>query len=112
MKNNFVALCGTVANEPKNIAFEDGGMMTVFNLKTVDAYEQNGQQKNIVAFHHVVCRGGTAEIAKFLSVGKNICVRGALRSRTYEKDGQTVYVYEVQASYIEKAKNGQNKSAA
>lgn len=109
MKNNFVALCGTIANEPKTITFEDGGIMTVFNLKTVDTIID---QKNIIAFHHIVCRGGVAERAKFLSAGQTISIRGALRSRTYEKDGQTVYVYEVQAAFIEKPKCEMKKEVA
>lgn len=89
---NKVLLVGRVGRDPDIRATKSGLTLANFSLAT-DRYS-NGKQET--EWHRCVAFDKQADtIAKFAPKGKELAIEGRMQTRSYEKDGKTVYVTEV-----------------
>lgn len=95
---NKVILIGNLGGDPEVRSFSNGGIVTNVTLATSESWKdkQSGEQKERTEWHRVVFRNRLAEIARdYLKKGSKVYVEGALRTRKYDKDGQTHYTTEI-----------------
>lgn len=95
---NKVILIGNLGGDPEVRSFSNGGIVTNITMATSESWKdkQSGEQKERTEWHRVVFRNRLAEIARdYLKKGSKVYVEGALRTRKYEKDGQTHYTTEI-----------------
>lgn len=64
---------------------------------------QSGQQiPDKTEWHNIVCWGKTAEVVeRFVHKGSQLYIQGKMRTRTYEKDGQTRYTFEIECETLQ-----------
>jgi single-strand DNA-binding protein len=96
---NKVILIGRLGKDPEIRTFENGGMIANFTMATSETYKDRttGEKKEITEWHNIsVGRPQLAEVAqKYLHKGDLLYVVGKLRTRSWEKEGQTRYITEV-----------------
>lgn len=95
---NKVILIGNLGGDPEVRSFSNGGIVTNITVATSESWKdkQSGEQKERTEWHRVVFRNRLAEIARdYLKKGSKVYVEGSLRTRKYEKEGQTHYTTEV-----------------
>lgn len=94
---NRVILLGNIGAEPE-LRYTGSGL-AVLNLRlaTSESYlDRNKEAQERTEWHNVVFWGSRGEgLAKVLSKGDCILIEGALRTSSYEKDGQKRYKTEV-----------------
>ncbi len=98
-------LIGNLGRDPEVRKFENGGTVVNFSMATTESYwdREKGERISLPTdWHNIsVRRSGLTTLAeKYLSKGRKIYVEGKLRTRTYEKEGQTHYVTEIVADDI------------
>lgn len=100
---NHVQLIGNVGIEPTITNLESGKKVARLSLATNENYKDSkGEKQTNTNWHTVVAWGKVAEIIeKYVTKGKEIGVRGKLKTRSYEtEDGNQRYVTEVEANEI------------
>lgn len=94
--NNCI-FTGRLTKEPEAKSFESGKEKVSFTLAVDKEYK-----KGEADFIPCVAWGDLGKnISKFLGKGSLVCVRGSLERRTYEKDGEKRYIYEVNAQKVD-----------
>ena len=114
MALNKVLLIGNVGKDPEVRHFEGGGSVANFSLATTERYkDRNGETKDVTEWHNIVCWRQLADLAEnYIRKGTQIYVEGKLRTRSYESNGATRYVTEIQADSIQLlGKRGDNPAA-
>lgn len=103
MSVNKVLLVGYVGNDPTTKQFEDGGSATNFSVATNKKWKgKDGEQKESTTWHNISCYGKLAEItSQYLKKSRQVFIEGEIRTRTYDKDGETRYATEVIAERVE-----------
>lgn len=103
MALNKVLLIGNVGKDPDVRHFEGGGSVANFSLATTERYkDRNGETKDVTEWHNIVCWRQLADLAEnYIRKGTQIYVEGKLRTRSYESNGATRYVTEIQADTIQ-----------
>src|SRR5690606_11611935 len=100
---NEVQLIGNVGQDPSVTNLESGKKVVRFSLATNEHYKNSkGEKVQETDWHTIVAWGKTAEIVeKFVEKGKEVGVKGKLKSRSYTaSDGNQRYVTEVVADEI------------
>jgi len=95
---NKVQLIGNLAADPIS---RTAGTTEIsnFTVATNSQYKKDGEIVKQVEFHRIVVFGALAEICnRYLLKGKLVYIEGSLQTRSYEKDGNTVYTTEVKAT--------------
>ncbi len=94
---NSVQLIGRLGNEPTVRNFDSGKKMASFSMATNETYINNkGEKVDDTQWHNIVVWGKKAEtIEKYLKKGSEIAIEGKLINRSYEKDGETKYITEI-----------------
>lgn len=95
---NEVTLIGNLGDDPDRRNTPSGAAVTELRLATNESWtDKNGQKQERVEWHRVVVWGKLAELCgEYLSKGRQVYVRGALRTRKWEdKDGATRYTTEI-----------------
>jgi single-strand DNA-binding protein len=104
MYETTVTLLGRLATTVTQVTFNDGGLKASFRLASTERRFDRGQQTWVDGaqlFLSVVCWRSLADrVVATLRVGDPVIVRGRLRSREYEKDGQVHRIVEVEATSI------------
>lgn len=101
---NKVIIAGHLGRDPESRSFDNGGSVCNFSIATSEKWKdrQTGEPRERTDWHNIVCRNRLAEVAsKYLGKGSPVLIDGRLRTRSYEKDGQTRYVTEVHADRVE-----------
>ncbi|HWP95057.1 MAG TPA: single-stranded DNA-binding protein [Gammaproteobacteria bacterium] len=101
---NKVILIGNLGADPEVRYMPSGGAVANIRLATSESWKdkQTGEQQERTEWHNVVFFNRLAEIAgEYLRKGSQIYVEGSLRTRKYEKDGQTHYRTEIIASEMQ-----------
>lgn len=111
---NKVLLLGRLGKDPEIKNFDNGGSIASFSLATSRHWkDKQGQKQEATDWHNIVFNGPLVDvISKYVHKGDLLLVEGMLRTRKWEKDGQTNYVTEVVGSNMQlmpKASN-QNQS--
>lgn len=100
---NHVQLIGNVGGEPTITNLESGKKVARISLATNEYYkDSNGEKQTETNWHSVVAWGKTADIVEhYTHKGKEVGVRGKLKSRSYTSDdGVQHYVTEIIADEI------------
>ncbi|WP_462250733.1 single-stranded DNA-binding protein [Ekhidna sp.] len=94
---NSVQLIGRLGNNPEVRTFESGKKMASFSLATNETYyTSEGDKVTDTQWHNIVVWGKKADIVEnYLKKGSEIAMEGKLIYRSYEKEGETKYITEV-----------------
>lgn|SRR5512133_1613016 len=99
---NRVMLFGNLCADPDARTTSGGQSVLKLRMATNESYlDRDRQRKERVEYHSVTVWGKRGEaLSRILHKGDRILVEGALRTSSYEKDGQKRYSTEVVASNI------------
>jgi single-strand DNA-binding protein len=104
MYETTLTVVGRVATTVTQVTFNDGGLKASFRLASRERRFDRDQQTWVDGaqlFLGVVCWRNLADrVIAALRVGDPVIVRGKLRTREYEKDGQSHTVMEVEATSV------------
>lgn len=96
---NKVILVGNLGSDPESRHIPSSGNLVVnVSIATSETWRDKatGEQKERTEWHRVAFFGKLAEIAaEYLLKGSQVYVEGKLRTRSWEKDGETRYATEV-----------------
>ena len=96
---NHITLVGNIVRDPDMRYTPDGKAVTKFTVAVNRNFKKEGQDE--VDFIPVVTFGKLAEICgEYLKKGTSVLTDGRLAIRSYEKDGQKVFVTEVIADEV------------
>jgi single-strand DNA-binding protein len=97
---NKVILVGNLGRDPETRYLPSGDPVTNFSIATSEGWrdKQSGQMQERTEWHNIVCFNRLAEIAsEYLRKGSKVYLEGALRTQSWEKDGQKHYKTEIVA---------------
>lgn len=99
---NRVILLGHLGKDPEIRHLDTGIKVASFTLATTETFLKDGQRSEHTEWHNIVAWRGLAEIAeKFLVKGKQACIEGKLRTRSWDdKDGIKRYITEIVADNL------------
>ena len=94
---NSVQLIGRLGNDPELRTFESGKKMATFSMATNEVYYDNkGEKVEDTQWHNIVVWGKKVDVVEnYLQKGKEIALTGKLINRSYEKEGETKYITEI-----------------
>lgn len=98
---NKVILIGNLGRDPEMRYFQDGTAVANFSIATSEEWKDknSGEKKSKTEWHKIVVFRQLAEICgKYLTKGKQVYIEGKLQTRSWEKDGATLYTTEIVAS--------------
>ena len=101
---NKVIIVGNVGQDPETRYMPSGSAVTNFTLATNEKWKDKntGEQKERTEWHKVAMFGNLAEIAaQYLKKGSQAYIEGKLRTRKWDKDGQTHYSTEIIADEMQ-----------
>ncbi len=95
---NKVILIGNLGKDPECKVLESGNMVANLSVATSESYtDKDGNKVETTEWHNCTAWGKQAEIIeKYLKKGSKIFIEGKIKTRTYEKDGQTRYATDIQ----------------
>ncbi|MEQ8423203.1 MAG: single-stranded DNA-binding protein [Balneola sp.] len=95
---NQTHLIGNLGQDPEVRTFESGKKLATFTIATNETYTNNkGEKVTDTQWFNVAVWGKQAEnVEKILKKGSTVALNGKLVNRSYEKDGETRYVTEIQ----------------
>lgn len=99
---NKVLLLGNLGADPELRTTSGGQAVLKLRLATTETYlDKNNARQERTEWHQVTVWGKRGEaLAKFLHKGERIFVEGAVRTSTYDKDGEKRYRTEIIASNV------------
>jgi single-strand DNA-binding protein len=93
---NKVILVGNVGRDVDFRTLASGTALAKFTLATSDARSKDEDGKPRTEWHNVVAWSRLAEICdQYVKKGMQLYLEGQIRTRNYEKDGQTKYFTEI-----------------
>jgi single-strand DNA-binding protein len=99
---NKVIIVGNLGNDPEIKTTPQGKKVATISIATSENYKDKaGEWQTITDWHRVNLWDYMAETCeKHLHKGSKVYVEGKLKTRSYEKDGITRYVTDIQASSL------------
>jgi single-strand DNA-binding protein len=99
---NKVMLLGNLGADPELRVTPGGQAVLKLRIATTENYlDRNNTRQERTEWHSVTVWGKRGEaLAKFLTKGERIFIEGALRTSSYEKDGEKRYRTEIVASNV------------
>lgn len=109
---NKVILVGNLGGNPELRYMTNGQAVVNFRLATTDTWGEGAARQERTEWHNIVVFGKQAEICtKYLSKGRQVCVDGEIRSRTYDdKEGNKRHVTEIIAQRVQFLGGGGDKN--
>lgn len=101
---NKVIVVGTVGKDPEVKYMQNGNAVCNLSLATNESWtdKQTGEKKERTEWHRVSLFGRLAEIAgEYVRKGGQVYIEGKLRTRSYEKEGQTHYSTDIIADNMQ-----------
>ncbi len=101
---NKVIIVGNLGADPETRYMPSGEPVTNIRVATTDKWKDkaSGEMKEQTEWHRVVFFSRLAEIAgEYLKKGSQVYIEGSLRTRKYEKDGQTHYSTEIRGDTMQ-----------
>ena len=102
---NMAVVVGFVGDTPRINTTQTGRKMASFSIATTEkGYTTQGcvTYPDRTEWHNIVCWGKTAEVVeRFVHKGSQLYVQGKMRTRSYEKDGQTRYTFEIECETLQ-----------
>ena len=97
---NKIILIGRLGQDPETKYMPSGDCVCNISIATSESWKDKatGEKKEHTEWHRVVMFRRLAEIAgEYLKKGSQVYIEGKNKTRTYDKDGQTHYITEVEA---------------
>lgn len=97
---NRAILLGRIGKDPEVKTFENGGKVTTFSVATSESWKDklSGEKKEQTEWTFIAAYNTTAELVeRVLHKGDLVYIEGKLKTRSYDKNGETKYVTEVVA---------------
>lgn len=100
---NRVELLGRIGKNPDVNSLQNGSIVVNFSLATDESFrDKEGTLVPRTEWHRIVAFDHQADfVVKYLGKGRLVLIEGKLRTRSYQKDGQTRYVTEIVAHRIQ-----------
>lgn len=101
---NKVILIGNLGADPEVRYMPSGGAVANVRIATTESWKdkQTGEQQERTEWHRITFYNRLAEIVgEYLRKGSQVYVEGRLRTRSYEKEGQTHYSTEIIADNMQ-----------
>ncbi|MGH8129091.1 MAG: single-stranded DNA-binding protein [Gammaproteobacteria bacterium] len=101
---NLVIIVGNLGRDPETRYMPSGDAVTTISVATSEQWKdkQTGEQQERTEWHRITFFKRLAEIAaEYLRKGSQVYVQGKLKTRQYEKDGQTHYSTEIIADQLQ-----------
>ncbi len=101
---NKVIIIGRLGRDPEMRYTPDGTAVANFSVATSETWtdKQTGEKKERTEWHRVVAWRRLGEICgEYLSKGREVYVEGKLQTRSWEQDGVTRYMTEIQATTVQ-----------
>lgn len=101
---NKVILVGNLGADPETRYLPSGEAVTNIRIATTDRWKDkaSGEMKEATEWHRISFFGRLAEISgEYLKKGSQVYVEGSLRTRKYDKDGQTHYATEIRGDAMQ-----------
>ncbi|MFT5338034.1 MAG: single-strand DNA-binding protein [Sphingobacteriales bacterium] len=97
---NKVILIGNLGKDPEVRYLDNDIAVARFTLATSETFkDKTGEKRTNTEWHNVVLWRGLAKISEqYLKKGNQVYIEGKLKTSQYEKEGQTKYITEVQAT--------------
>lgn len=97
---NYVSLIGRLGADPDVKILGNQSKVVKFPIATSETYaNRHGERTEHTEWHNIVLWRGLADVAeRFVKKGDMVAIDGKLRTRKYEKDGQTHYRTEIEAT--------------
>lgn len=109
---NFI---GNLGADPESRYTPSGDCVATFSIGVSDDYTKDGQKVEQTDWIRVVAWRKLGEnCAQYLAKGSKVFVTGKMKTRSYEKDGNKVYVTEIVANDVQflDARGGDQQQAA
>lgn len=101
---NRVIILGNLGKDPEVKYLPSGECVVNISVATSEVWKdkQTGEQKEQTERHRISAFGKLAEImGEYLRKGSKVYIEGSLRTRSYQKDGQTHYVTEIRCNEMQ-----------
>jgi single-strand DNA-binding protein len=101
---NKVIIVGNLGADPETRYTPSGDAVTNLRVATTDKWKDkaSGEMKEQTEWHRVAFFGRLAEVAgEYLKKGSQVYIEGSLRTRKYDKDGQTHYSTEIRGDVMQ-----------
>lgn len=100
---NKALIYGNMTRDPELKSMPSGSAVANFSVATNRNWkDKEGNKKEDVQFHNIVCFGKTAEIvSQYLRKGSGILIEGRIQTRSWEKDGIKKYTTEIIAESVQ-----------
>lgn len=108
---NKVIIIGNLGKDPE-IKDYQGKNIGNITVATSESYkDKSGEWKETTEWHRITLWDYLADKAlKHLTKGSKVYIEGKLQTRSYEKDGQTIYVTEIKAKELVLLDKSNNES--
>lgn len=108
---NHVELIGNVGADPEIKQFDSHNLAKIRLATSRTFIRKNGEKETETQWHQIVVWGNTADfVAQYIHRGDQVHITGTIKYRSYDKDGATVWVTEIEALRINKlGKRDQNE---
>lgn len=114
---NKVIIVGNLGKDPEVKYLPSGECVVNISVATSEVWKdkQSGEMKEQTEWHRISAFGKLAEImSEYLRKGSKVYIEGSLRTRSYQKDGQTHYTTEIRCDEMQmldgnKSENGSPK---
>lgn len=109
---NRISVMGNLGRHPELRYFSDGTPTTTLSIAYTEKWKdtQTGEQKESTEWFNAILYRKQAElVCQYMQKGDCIQVHGKIKSRTYQKDGQDIRVFEIivdQMEMIRTSKSG------
>lgn len=99
---NKAILIGRVGKDPE-IRHTDNSKVAKFSMATSERWkDKQGEQKEDTTWHNVVVWGKLADVVEsWVKKGMLVMVSGKIMNRSYESDGVTKYITEINCHELE-----------
>lgn len=91
---NQFTVAGTLGKEPELRNLQDGKSVCTVLVATEERWKdrETGEQKKATEWHRITIWGARGEgLAGILRKGDKVCISGSLKTKSYDKNGVTVY---------------------
>lgn len=100
---NKVIIIGNLGADPETRYMPSGAAVTMIRVATTESWKnKSGEKEEHTEWHRVSFFNRLAEIAgEYLKKGSPVYIEGRLRTRSWEKDGETKYSTEIIADRMQ-----------
>lgn len=101
---NKVIIVGNLGKDPEVKYLPSGECVVNISVATSEVWKdkQSGEMKEQTEWHRISAFGKLAEImSEYLRKGSKVYIEGSLRTRSYQKEGQTHYATEIRCDEMQ-----------